>query len=346
MEYRILGNSGIKVSVICLGTMTFGDQNTQEEGFTQLDYALDQGVNFIDTAELYPVPPRAATYTGTETIIGNWIASRKNREKFVLATKIAGPSAGLTWIREGKTDFSGSQIREACHASLKRLQTDYIDLYQLHWPTRKANFFGRLDYIHTDEPCSSFIETIQALEQLKNEGKIRAWGISNETAWGALTYMHEAKNLGLPGPASIQNPYSLLNRSFEVGLAEVAHRENLPLLAYSPLGFGVLSGKYLKGQKPEGSRLFLWSDHFKRYSNNNSMSTTAKYCSLAEKWGLPPAQMALAFVNQRPFLCSTIIGASNMDQLKMNINSINIRLDEEQMNALAQIHAQASHPAP
>lgn len=346
MQYRKLGYTETEVSLICLGTMTFGDQNTESEAFEQLDYALEQGVNFIDTAELYPVPPKEHTYSKTETILGNWFQKSGQREKVILATKCAGPSAGFTWIRGGNTNFDAKTLFEACNHSLRRLQTEYIDLYQLHWPTRRTNFFGRLGYEHLTPDIYPLEKTLEAIHQLILSGKIKNWGLSNETPWGLMTYLQKAKEMGVPLPVSIQNPYSLLNRTYEVGLAEISHRENIGLLAYSPLGFGVLSGKYLKGQKPAGSRLDRWSGHFGRYSSDLSTSATAKYAKLAEKWGLTPTQLALAFVNTRGFLTSTIIGATNLEQLQENIATCDLILNTEKIESINQIHTQIPNPAP
>ncbi len=345
MEYRKLGRSDIDVSVICLGTMTYGEQNTEEEAHLQLDYALDQGVNFIDTAEMYPVPPKAGTHTKTEKFIGSWEKLKKHRDKIILATKVVGQSDWLQHIREGKACLNKENIKEAVNASLKRLNVDTIDLYQLHWPDRQANYFGQRDYQVNNIDFTPFLETLEALEEIKKEGKVRYFGLSNETPFGAMSYLNIAKNHHLPIMQSIQNPYSLLNRTYETGMAEVSHRENCGLLAYSPLGCGVLSGKYLNGQRPTNSRLVLF-DRFTRYSSENSIKATEKYVQLAQKYGLDPAQMALSFVSSRPFLTSNIIGATTMEQLKSNIESIKIDLSEDVLKEIEHIHSSNPNPAP
>lgn len=347
MEYRKLGNTDIDVSVICLGTMTWGEQNTPEEAFEQIEYALEQGVNFIDTAELYSIPPQAKTYGRTEEIIGEWLHKSGRRNDIVLASKIAGP--GENWIphiRGGKTRYNREYIRQAVDASLKRLQTDYLDLYQLHWPERQTNFFGQLGYQHhLDEDFTPLLETLEALEEQRQAGKIRHVGVSNETPWGVMRFLQLAGQHDLPRMVSVQNPYSLLNRSYEVGLAEISCREQCGLLAYSPLGFGVLSGKYLGGQKPAGARLTRYPD-YTRYSNPQAVAATEQYVALANKHGLDPAQMALAYINSRPFLTSNIIGATDMDQLRSNIASIDLRLADEVLAGIEAIHQQYPNPSP
>ncbi|MCW8840015.1 MAG: NADP(H)-dependent aldo-keto reductase [Gammaproteobacteria bacterium] len=347
MKYHKLGRTGIDVSVICLGTMTFGEQNTLKEAHQQLDYALDQGVNFIDTAELYAIPPRAETYGKTEEFIGKWLQGRGKRDDIILASKVCGPGADwLPHIREGQTHLDRHNITKAVDGSLKRLKTDYLDLYQLHWPERKTNFFGRLGYEHDpDDQPIPIIETLQLLNDLVQAGKVRHIGLSNETAWGVMRFVQLSDCMQMPRVVSIQNPYSLLNRSFEVGLAEVAHREDVRLLAYSPLGFGVLSGKYLEGAAPKGARLTNWPD-YDRYSNPQALAATAEYVKLAHNHGLDPAQMALAYVNSRPFLTSTIIGATNMAQLKANIASIGLELGEELLQEIEAIHTRYPNPCP
>ncbi len=347
MKYRQLGHTDIDVSVIGLGTMTFGEQNTEAEAFEQMDYALAQGVNLFDTAELYSIPPRPETYGATETIIGRWLKARGTRDRIVLASKIAGP--GESWvdhIRGGRTRFDRKHIEAALEGSLRRLQTDCIDLYQLHWPERKTNFFGQLGYTpETDEDFTPFAETLAALAAQVQAGKIRYIGLSNETPWGVMRFLAAAEQLGLPRVVSVQNPYSLLNRSYEVGLAEVSWREGCGLLAYSPLGFGVLSGKYLHGARPEGARITRWPD-YTRYSNPQAEAATAAYVQLARDHGLDPAQMALAFVNTRPFLTSTLIGATNMDQLQANIASIDIELPASVIEGIEAIHRAHPNPSP
>ena len=346
MKYTKLGNTNIDVSVICLGSMTWGQQNTEQDAFSQMDYALEQGVNFFDTAELYSIPPNADTYGSTERIIGNWFKARKNRDKVFLASKIAGPGEGwIDHIRAGKTKFNQQNITQAVDASLKRLQTDHIDLYQLHWPERETNYFGKLNYTVTEDSFTSFRETLEALSQQVKAGKIRYIGLSNETPWGLTSFLHTAVELNLPRVMSVQNPYSLLNRSYEIGMAEISYREKCGLLAYSPLGFGALSGKYLNGAKPEQARLTLWPD-YARYSNPQAITATEKYVALAHAHDLDPAQMALAYVNSRPFLTSNIIGATTMEQLISNISSIELVLSDEIIEAIEAIHVQHPNPSP
>ncbi len=347
MKYRKLGHTDIDVSVVGLGTMTFGEQNSEAEAFAQMDYALAQGVNFFDTAELYSIPPRAETCGATETIIGNWMKARGTRNRIVLATKIAGPGKGwIDHIRGGRTRFDRRHIGEALEGSLRRLQTDRIDLYQLHWPERKTNFFGRLGYApEADEDFTPFAETLEALAEHVRAGKIRHIGLSNETPWGVMRFLAAAERLGLPKVVSVQNPYSLLNRSYEVGLAEVSWREGCGLLAYSPLGFGVLSGKYLHGTRPAGARITRWPD-YTRYSTPQAEAATEAYVALARAHDLDPAQMALAFVHSRPFLTSTLIGATRMDQLKANIASIDLELPESVIDGIERIHREHPNPSP
>ena len=346
MEYRELGNTGTDVSVICLGTMTYGEQNTAAEAFEQMDYALTEGVNFFDTAELYAIPPREETYGRTEEIIGNWLHTRKNRDKIILASKIAGPGEGwVDHIRDGKTRYNRANIEVALNASLQRLKTDYIDLYQLHWPERKTNYFGPLGYSPKADSFTPIEETLGVLADLVQAGKIRYIGLSNETPWGVTQFLKAADKLGLPRIVSVQNPYSLLNRSYEVGLAEISWREQCGLLAYSPLGFGVLSGKYLHDASPAGARLTLYPD-YSRYSSPQALSATEKYVELAHVHGLNPAQMALAYVNSRHFLTSTIIGTTSMEQLKINISSIEVHLADETLDEIEAIHTQHPNPSP
>jgi aryl-alcohol dehydrogenase-like predicted oxidoreductase len=347
MEYRKLGHTDIDVSVICLGSMTWGQQNTAEQAFEQMDYAVSQGVNFFDTAELYAIPPRAETYGRTEEIIGEWLQTRGKRDQLILASKIAGP--GEDWIphiRNGKTHFNRIDIAAALDASLQRLQTDYLDLYQLHWPQREANFFGQLGFeTPAQEHMTPILETLEALGEQVKAGKIRHIGLSNETPWGVMQFLHYAEQANLPRIVSVQNPYSLLNRSYEIGLAEVSWREQAGLLAYSPLGFGVLSGKYLGGNRPKNARLSLFPD-YTRYSNDAAIAATERYVALARQHLLEPAQMALAYVNTRPFLTSTIIGATTMEQLRSNIDSINLKLSTEVLEGIEAIHSEHPNPSP
>lgn len=347
MHYRQLGNTDIEVSSICLGTMTFGEQNTEAEAHQQLDYALDHGVNFIDTAELYPVPPKPETQGRTEAHIGSWLKQRHCRDKVVLATKVVGP--GRDWLdhfRGGNNCLDRLNIETALEASLNRLQTEFIDLYQIHWPDRETNCFGQLGYRHPATDNSVAIEeTLGVLSDLVRAGKIRHVGVSNETPWGVMRYLSAADKLGLPRIVSIQNPYNLLNRSYEVGLAEISHREQTGLLAYSPMGFGVLSGKYLNGARPSGSRLALF-DAYTRYSNPQAESATERYVALAREHGLDPAQMALAFVTGRPFTTSNIIGATNLQQLEANIASAELSLSDEILQQIEQIHTEQPNPSP
>lgn len=348
MHYRKLGRTGISVSLIGLGTMTYGEQNSEKEAHQQLDLAIGEGINFIDTAELYSIPPRVETYGTTEKIIGNWLKKRGQRDKLVIASKVCGPGGDwLPYIRGGQTRLDRHNIIKAIDNSLKRLQTDYIDLYQLHWPDRKTNFFGRLGYHHDpDDRPVPIIETLQLLNDLVKEGKIRHIGISNETAWGAMRYLQLSDCMQMPRIASIQNPYSLLNRSFEIGLAEVSHREDVGLLAYSPLGFGVLSGKYTTDKPaPSGSRLLRWPD-YDRYSNPQAQSATTKYVQLALEHGLEPAQMALAYVNSRPFVTSNLVGATNLEQLRSNIASVDLTLSDEVLAGIEAIHVTQPNPSP
>lgn len=348
MKYHKLGTTDIDVSVICLGSMTWGEQNTQEQGFAQMDMALDMGVNFIDVAEMYSVPPRPETYGKSEEIIGHWLASRGCRDKIVLASKVTGKAdrnSGVSHIRGGAR-LSREQIHTAVEGSLKRLQTDYLDLYQVHWPERQTNFFGKLGYQYVpEEDLIPIAETLEALDALVRQGKIRHIGISNETPWGIAEYLRLAEQHGWTRLISIQNPYSLLNRTFEVGCAEFSLQERVGLLAYSPLAFGVLSGKYLHGQQPVGARLTLY-DRFTRYGKVNTEEAVTAYVELAHKHGLDPAQMALAFVNSRQFLTANIIGATTLEQLKSNIESIDLELSEDVLAGIEAIHQKYPNPSP
>jgi aryl-alcohol dehydrogenase-like predicted oxidoreductase len=347
MIFRSLGNTDIQVSALCLGTMTFGEQNSEQEAFAQLDAALAAGINFIDTAEMYSVPPRQETQGRTETIIGRWLASRGCRDRIVLATKVAGPGGDwLPYIRGGNNHLDRANIVAAVDDSLRRLQIDVIDLYQLHWPERQNNRFGQRDYVHHEDPDEvPLLETLQALDDLVRAGKVRHVGVSNETPWGVMRYLQLAATHDLPRMVSIQNPYSLLNRTFEIGLAEISLREQLGLLAYSPLGFGVLSGKYLAGRQPADARLTLFPD-YRRYSGPQAQKATHDYVILARENGLDPAQMALAFVTSRPFVTSNIIGATTLEQLHSNIDSIGLELDAAVLDDIEAIHTRHPNPSP
>jgi aryl-alcohol dehydrogenase-like predicted oxidoreductase len=344
MKYSYLPSTEIKVSKICLGTMTFGNQNSEYEAFEQMDYALDKGVNFFDTAELYPVPATPQLYADTEKIIGKWMKERKNRDQIVLATKIAGPGDYTKHIRT--TGFSKNSIISAVDGSLKRLKTDYIDLYQLHWPERVTNTFGKRGFNASfdDNWKENFQSVLESLKTLILAGKIRTIGLSNENPWGFMKYLELSKN-NLPKTITIQNPYSLLNRLFEVGNAEICARENVGLLAYSPLGFGVLSGKYLGGKIPKDSRLSLFPN-LSRFSGENSMRATEFYNEIAKKYEMSLTQMSLSFVNSRSFVTSNIIGASKLSQLKENIESINIDLSEDVLSEIEKVHNMIPNPAP
>lgn len=345
MEYRKLGRTDLRVSAICLGSMTWGEQNTEQQGFAQIDCARDGGVNFIDTAEMYPVPPRSGTYGATESIIGNYLKQRGSRADWVVASKIAGPGNGIDYIRDGKPKHNRSNIVAAIDASLRRLQTDWIDLYQLHWPERPTNYFGQLGYQHQESDFTPLEETLEVLAEQVRAGKIRHIGLSNETPWGVMRYLQLSESRGWPRMASTQNPYNLLNRTFEVGLAEIAQREACGLLAYSPMAFGLLSGKYANGARPENARITLYS-RFSRYTNPQSEAACDKYVDLAREHGLDPAQMALAFVTSRPFVTSNIIGATSLEQLSSNLASSELILSAELLEAIEAIHRQQPNPAP
>ncbi|AXE92202.1 NADP(H)-dependent aldo-keto reductase [Paraburkholderia terricola] len=350
MEYRRLGDSDVQVSLIGLGTMTWGEQNTEQEAHAQIDYALDHGVNLIDTAEMYPVPPRAETQGSTERFIGTWLARHRGaREQIVLATKIAGPARqphNPRHIRGEGNQFDRKNLTEALNDSLTRLQTDYVDLYQLHWPDRSTMTFGRTAYPWVDDAYTVPIEeTLSVLAEFVKAGKVRHIGVSNETPWGVAQFLRAAEKLGLPRIVSIQNPYSLLNRTYEVGLSEYAHRDNIGLLAYSPLAFGWLSGKYEGGARPAGARISLF-ERFQRYSKPQSIQATTRYVELAKRHGLSPAQFALAFVNSRPFLTSNLIGATSLDQLRENIASADVKLPVEALAEIDALHELQPNPAP
>lgn len=348
MQYRKLGNTSLDVSLIALGTMTWGEQNTQAEAFEQCDFAVEQGINLFDVAEMYSIPPRAETFGASETILGNWLADRGVRDQIVLATKVTGRgdrNKGLEHVRGGAR-LNAAQIKEAVEGSLKRLQTDRIDLYQVHWPERMTNFFGRLGYEHSDDEDNiSIEETLAALNDCVKEGKILHIGISNETPWGVMEYTRVASENGFPRVMSIQNPYNLLNRTFEVGLAEIAIREQMGLLAYSPLAFGVLSGKYLNGAKPAKGRITLY-DRFKRYASPYAEAATAAYADLANSAGLSLVELAMGFIHRQPFLTANIIGATTMAQLKENIATADVTITDDVLAEINKIHHQYCNPAP
>ena len=346
MEYRRLGRTDITVSAICLGTMTWGEQNSEAEAFAQMDYALDQGVTFLDTAEMYPIASRAETYGRTEEIIGNWMAARGVRDKVVVATKVTGPGTRFPYMRDGKPRLNRRHIAAAVDASLQRLKTDYIDLYQLHWPDRGLSAFGTLGYVHDPEAEETPLEeTLDALNDVVRAGKARAVGVSNETPWGVMKLLALAEADRGPRIAAIQNPYSFLNRSFEVRLAEVAIREDCGLLAYAPLGAGTLTGKYLGDVWPAGARFTLWPQN-RRYQGDRAAMAVQAYVDLARDHGLDPAQMAIAFVTSRPFLTATIIGATRMDQLETDIDAARVDLAQEVLDRIDEIHKIYTYPCP
>ncbi len=344
MNYRKLGNTDLEVSTICLGTMTWGEQNTQEEGFEQMDYALDQGVNFWDTAELYAVPPKAETFGHTETIIGNWFEKNKKRDKVILATKVAGPSR--KYLRNGENSFVGKNLDQAINDSLKRLKTDYIDLYQLHWPERNVNNFGKLGYTHKENSWNEFEDVLENLKKYIESGKIRYVGLSNETPWGVMKYLKLSKDKDLPRMMSIQNPYSLLNRSYEVGLAEISIREKIGCLAYSPLASGYLSGKYRNGNFPKGSRMERDFDFWTRYRKPNVDKVVEEYFKISKKYDLDISQMSIKFCEVQDFMTSVIIGATTMEQLKTDIESVKVKLDENVIKEINEIQKIYPNPCP
>ncbi|NNM51999.1 MAG: NADP(H)-dependent aldo-keto reductase [Pseudomonadales bacterium] len=349
MEYRQLGTTPLKVSIITLGTMTWGQQNSEAEAHAQLDMAVDAGVNLVDTAEMYPVPPKPETLGLTESYLGTWLAQPGNRSKVLVATKAAGPSKKLlqaAHLRQGHTRHDRVNLESALHDSLKRLKTDYVDLYQLHWPDRSTNHFGELGYRHVaDESSIPIAETLDVLADFIKAGKVRCIGLSNETPWGVHQFLKLAELKGLPRVVSIQNPYNLLNRSFEIGLSEMAIREHVGLLAYSPLAFGALSGKYLHGVQPAGARMTLW-ERFSRYRGENAEQAITAYVQLALDHGLEPSQLALAWVNSRDFITSNIIGATSLEQLRINLASAHIQLSPEVIEGIERIHARISNPCP
>lgn len=335
---------GKEVSKICLGTMTWGQQNTEAEAHEQISYALDRGINMLDAAEMYPVPPRAETQGRTEEYIGTWFKKTGLRDKYILATKAAGPNPEFHYLRGGPR-FTREQLMEAVDGSLRRLQTDCIDLYQLHWPDRYTNFFGQRGYLHREQPETPIDETLRALQELVAAGKIKTIGLSNETPWGTMKFLELADREGLPRVESIQNPYGLLNRTYEIAMAEVSHREDVGLLAYSPLGMGLLTGKYRHGARPEGSRMAVF-ERFTRYDGAETLEATEQYLQLADEHGLNPTHMALAFVNTRPFVLSNIIGATTMEQLKMNIDSLDVTLSKDVLKGIEAIQQRLPNPAP
>ncbi|KAB8334357.1 NADP(H)-dependent aldo-keto reductase [Scytonema tolypothrichoides VB-61278] len=346
MKYNQLGESDLKVSEICLGSMTYGQQNTIEEAHQQLDYAIAQGINFIDTAEMYPVPPRGETQGKTEAYIGEWL-KKQQRNQLIIATKISGPGRPFKWLRGGNLQINQDNIKQAVDDSLKRLQTDYIDLYQIHWPERYVPTFGQTEYKpNFERETVSIAEQLQAFAHVIKAGKIRYLGLSNETPWGVSEFVHIAKQLGLPKVISIQNAYNLLNRVFDSALAEVSRYTNVRLLAYSPLGFGLLSGKYTDDQKPENTRLSLFQGFGQRYFKPNVNEAVAAYVSIARKYNLQPTQLALAFVRSRWFVSSTIIGATSLEQLQENIDSVNVILNQEILAELDAVHTRYPNPAP
>jgi aryl-alcohol dehydrogenase-like predicted oxidoreductase len=342
MNYKNLGNTDLKVSTICLGTMTWGEQNTQNEAFEQMDFALDQGVNFWDTAELYAVPPRKETYGYTEEIIGNWFEKTKKRDEVILATKVAGPARD--YLRNGENSFVGTNLETALNNSLKRLKTDYVDLYQLHWPERKVNNFGRLGYVHQENDWNQFEDVLEELNKYIDQGKIRHIGLSNETPWGTMSFLKLSKDKNLPRMMSIQNPYSLLNRSYEVGLAEVSIREEIGCLSYSPLASGYLSGKYRNKKFPKGSRMERDFDFWTRYRKPNTEEAVELYYNISKKHNLDMSQMSIKFCEIQDFMTSVIIGATTMEQLKTNIESVNVNLSDDVIKEIN--HVQKIYPNP
>ena len=345
MKFRKLGTTNIDVSLICLGTMTWGTQNTEKDAFEQMDYAVSEGINFFDTAEIYSVPPTSESYGKTEIMIGNWLEKRKNRDKIILASKVAGP--GCNWIRGGGNNFDEKKIGEAIDGSLKRLKTDYIDLYQLHWPERSTNYFGSRDFLYNNKEgnWNSFENILEALEKFIKSGKIRYIGMSNETPYGLSRYLEISKNKGAPRMMSVQNPYNLVNRTYEIGMSEISIREKCGLLVYYPLAAGGLSGKYRNGKMPKDSRMALFKG-WERHLNPLAMKAYDEYFRLAQDFNLTMVQLAQSFVNSRPFVTSNIIGATTMDQLKENVESINIEFTDEMSDRVNEIHNNNPNPSP
>ena len=346
MNYKKLGSTDIDVSTICLGTMTWGEQNSKADGFEQMDYAIDNGVNFWDTAEIYAIPMREETYGETENIIGEWFKKTKKRDKVILATKVSGPTS-KEYIRGGGCSYDKKSMSEALEKSLKRMQTDYIDLYQLHWPERNTNFFGQQGYEHdsNEKNWIAFEEILENLKKFVDAGKIRYVGLSNETAWGLSKCLELSKLKNLPKMMAVQNPYNLLNRTYEVGLAEISVREQSGLLAYSPLAFGYLTGKYRNNNMPKGSRIDLFKD-FTRYNNENSIKAIEEYYKISQKFNLDFAQMSIKFCEIQPFVTSVIIGATTMQQLKTNVESVNVKLDNEIINEINEVQKIYPNPCP
>ena len=347
MKYRQLGRTGIEVSLLCLGSMNWGSNSTEAEGHRQMDQAFEHGVNFIDTAEMYAVPSSAEHYGKSEEVIGTWLTSRSNRDRVILATKIAGPGNHFTYIRDGKPRFTRWHVERAIDASLRRLQTDYVDLYQLHWPERPTSTFGRLGYRYPETDDSTPLEeTLEALDGIVKAGKVRFIGVSNETPWGTMRFLHLSETLGLPRIVSNQNPYSLLNRSFEAGCAEITRFEQVGLLAYAPMAAGALSGKYLDGARPAGARMTMYPSNRRYLGPPNSEPAIRAYVDLARRFDLDPGIMALAWVNRQPFTTSSIIGAMNEEQLTSDLASVDIELPEELVEAIEEIHRSYTYPCP
>ena len=346
MNYKKLGSTDVDVSTICLGTMTWGEQNSKADGFEQMDYAIDNGVNFWDTAEIYAIPMREETYGETENIIGEWFKKTKKRDKVILATKVSGPTS-KEYIRGGGCSYDKKSMSEALEKSLKRMQTDYIDLYQLHWPERNTNFFGKQGYEHdsNEKNWIAFEEILETLKKFVDAGKIRYVGLSNETAWGLAKCLELSKLKNLPKMMAVQNPYNLLNRTYEVGLAEISVREQSGLLAYSPLAFGYLTGKYRNNNMPKGSRIDLFKD-FTRYNNENSIKAIEEYYKISQKFNLDFAQMSIKFCEIQPFVTSVIIGATTMQQLKTNVESVNVKLNNEIINEINEVQKIYPNPCP
>ncbi|MBI1397133.1 MAG: NADP(H)-dependent aldo-keto reductase [Betaproteobacteria bacterium] len=345
MRFAVLGSSDLKVSEICLGTMTFGEQNSEQEAHQQLDHAVERGINFVDTAEMYPVPPGEATQGATETIVGNWLA-RGDRDRVVVATKVTGPGRGFQWVRRGELAINLRCVTEALEGSLRRLRTDYVDLYQIHWPDRYVPSFGKVHYEpELERPTVPIEEQLEALGSLVKSGKVRYLGLSNETPWGVSEFLRVARDRGLPAVISVQNAYNLLNRTFEAGLSEVTRRENVPLLAYSPLAFGHLSGKYLGNAMPPAARLTRFPAFGQRYQKPHVPAAVAAYAELAKQAGMSLATLAIAFVRSRWFAGSTIIGATSVGQLDENIDAAGVALDERTLSRIEEIHLQYPNPA-